>query len=252
MLKVTFVHHSCFTVETDRHILMFDYFPKEAVQKCSFTGELPAFPKDKPIFVFASHRHKDHFSYDIFRLKETYPDIHFILSGDIPLGRRELTKNGIPLDVKKEILRVTPLNHYEVEDVAIETLKSTDEGVAFLVEVDGLRLYHAGDLHWWNWGERGEIYCEAIGAAYKREIRRIGERHIDVAFVVLDPRMKEEGYALGMEYFLNHVSCDLVFPMHLWREFDWISKFKSRPQIVHFKDKIIDIDRENVIFEIDE
>ena len=31
MLRVTYVWHSCFVVELDHHILVFDYFPKEAV-----------------------------------------------------------------------------------------------------------------------------------------------------------------------------------------------------------------------------
>ena len=35
--------------------------------------------------------------------------------------------------------------------VRIRTLKSTDEGVAFLVEAEGKSIYHAGDLNWWYW-----------------------------------------------------------------------------------------------------
>lgn len=31
MLRVTYVWHSCFVVELDKSILVFDYFPKEAV-----------------------------------------------------------------------------------------------------------------------------------------------------------------------------------------------------------------------------
>ncbi len=252
MLKVTFVHHSCFVVETDHHILVFDYFPKEAVKECNFTGEMPKLPSDKPIYVFASHKHRDHFSLEVLRWAFEYENITYIFSKDIRLGRNYLLRNGLNPSIKSRIKFVTAINSYEVGDIKVETLKSTDEGVAFLVEVDGLRIYHAGDLHWWNWGERGEIYCEAIGTAYKREIRRIGERHVDLAFVVLDPRMQEDGYALGLEYFLNHVSCDLVFPMHLWQQFDLIQTFKRRPQIANFKDKIVDIDRENLIFQIEE
>ena len=252
MLKVTFVHHSCFVVETNEHVLVFDYFPKEAVLEHAFSGKMPPLPKDKQIVVLSSHRHRDHFTMEIFHWLEEYPQIIYVLSKDIRLGKREFAEAGLSPDIKKRITFVSPLNEYEVENLKIKTLRSTDEGVAFLVDVDGLCLYHAGDLHWWNWGERGEIYCEAIGSAYKREVRRIGEKHVDVAFVVLDPRMGDEGYFLGMEYFLKNVSCDLVFPMHTWRDFDLIQKFKKRPQIVHFKDKIIDIDRENLIFEIED
>ena len=34
---------------------------------------------------------------------------------------------------------------------AIASLKSTDEGVAFVVWAEGHSIYHAGDLNWWHW-----------------------------------------------------------------------------------------------------
>ncbi|MCR4674718.1 MAG: MBL fold metallo-hydrolase [Lachnospiraceae bacterium] len=252
MLKVTFVHHSCFVVELDHTVLVFDYFPGEAVEEYHFTGVMPPFPEGKKVYVFASHKHRDHFSLEVLRWVKDNPNISYIFSKDIRLGRNYLLKNGFDLDIKKKIKFVSAINEYEIDDIKVETLKSTDEGVAFVVDVEGICVYHAGDLHWWNWGQKDELYAEAYGTAYKRELRRIGEKHIDIAFVVLDPRMGEEGYALGMEHFIKNISCDLVFPMHLWQDFDLIQKFKSRPQIAHFKDKIIDIDRENLIFEIEE
>lgn len=39
MLRVTYVWHSCFVVELDHHILVFDYFPKEAVETVHFEGK---------------------------------------------------------------------------------------------------------------------------------------------------------------------------------------------------------------------
>lgn len=50
-MKVTYIHHSSFLVETDENYFLFDYFE----------GELPEFKEDKPLLVFASHRHGDHF-----------------------------------------------------------------------------------------------------------------------------------------------------------------------------------------------
>ena len=55
-MKVTYIHHSSFLVETDENYFLFDYFE----------GELPEFKEDKPLLVFASHRHGDHFSPVIF------------------------------------------------------------------------------------------------------------------------------------------------------------------------------------------
>ena len=51
-MKVTFIHHSSFLVETESRYLLFDYFQ----------GELPDMKDDKPLYILASHRHGDHFS----------------------------------------------------------------------------------------------------------------------------------------------------------------------------------------------
>lgn len=50
-MKVTYIHHSCFVVEIEDCIFVFDYYK----------GELPEFDKNKRIFFFVSHSHGDHF-----------------------------------------------------------------------------------------------------------------------------------------------------------------------------------------------
>ena len=49
-MKVTFILHSCYHVELEGCCLLFDYYE----------GEVPE--SDKPLYVFASHSHEDHFS----------------------------------------------------------------------------------------------------------------------------------------------------------------------------------------------
>ena len=56
MFKVTFLHHSCFVVELDKSVLIFDYVKKGEFSGYVFTGNLPELPEDKEIYVFASHR----------------------------------------------------------------------------------------------------------------------------------------------------------------------------------------------------
>ena len=46
-------------------------------------------------------------------------------------------------------------------------LKSTDEGVAFLVEVNGVVIYHAGDLNWWHWDEEPKSWNNDMAARFK-------------------------------------------------------------------------------------
>lgn len=47
--------------------------------------------------------------------------------------------------------------HYALPDCRITTFASTDIGVAYLLETDGLRIYHAGDLNWWHWEGEDEF-----------------------------------------------------------------------------------------------
>ena len=49
MMRVTFLGHSGFLMESESVCLLFDWSE----------GELPPLP-EKPLFVFASHRHQDH------------------------------------------------------------------------------------------------------------------------------------------------------------------------------------------------
>ena len=50
-MKITYIHHSSFLAELKGAALLFDYFE----------GSL-SLPEKKPVAVFVSHRHGDHFS----------------------------------------------------------------------------------------------------------------------------------------------------------------------------------------------
>ena len=253
MYKVYYLFHSCFLVEFEDKYLLFDYFDKSVVaDTVEYRGSLPQLDLAKRLYVFASHSHKDHYSVSILGLKDLYPNTQFILSKDIRLGANYLLRNGYSLDIKKSITFVKPDCKYTVDDVNISTLRSNDSGVAFVVECNGRRIYHAGDLNWWNVEGRGELYGEQYGREYKRALRHIENRHFDVGFVVLDPRMSEDGYFLGMDYFIKNIECDHIFPMHIWGQYQWVSRFKGRPDIANLKDRVIDIDQESMIFEIED
>lgn len=242
--------HSCFLVELDDRYLLFDYFDKTAVPEIGFDGCLPELDDKKMLYVFSSHGHKDHFSLEVLHWASHRDKIHYILSKHIRLGLNYLKRNGLDESIKSKITFVSARNEYKVDDMKITTLRSTDEGVAFLVETNGECIYHAGDLSWWGSFERGELYTEAIGRAYRGEIKQLINKHINYAFVVLDPRM-DDAYYLGLDYFVKNIDVDLIFPMHMWRNYDRIKDFKRRPDLGRLADKIVDIDRENLIFDIE-
>ncbi|MDY6243002.1 MAG: MBL fold metallo-hydrolase, partial [Lachnospiraceae bacterium] len=85
-MQVIFIHHSCFLVEVDNKVLIFDYFDRNRVNGYTFHGKIPTYEPDTPIYMFASHSHTDHFDMDILRWADQYPNIHYILSKDIRIS----------------------------------------------------------------------------------------------------------------------------------------------------------------------
>ena len=65
-------------------------------------------------------------------------------------------KHGIDPGVRKKVTFVSANNHYEVDDLKIQTLLSTDAGVAFYVNVRGVSIFHAGDFKRLEDGTCGE------------------------------------------------------------------------------------------------
>lgn len=74
-MNVTFIAHSAFLVEWDKFYTLFDY-----TYEPDYTGALPELSGDKPLLVFSSHSHEDHFDAKVFTLLEKYPGARFFVS----------------------------------------------------------------------------------------------------------------------------------------------------------------------------
>ena len=199
-MNITYIHHSCFLVETDRFYYLFDYE----------SGNLPQMNPEKPVFVLSSHSHGDHYNPEVFSLLKNagMVQVRAILSDDIVPPEHVNT------------LSVSPGKEYVLgPEQRLTTFRSTDLGVAFLIEDRGTRLYHAGDLNDWVWAEETDEYNTQMTRDYQREIRHLADtlagREMDVGFVVLDPR-QEADYARGLCFFLEHIPVKMVYPMHYW------------------------------------
>ena len=251
MMRVIFVQHSCFVVEIENKVLIFDWFDKNRIAGYEFGGVMPQFSKDKEIYLFASHKHQDHFDLQSLKWIEKYPKMHFILSKDIRLGANYLKRNEIPENIKNYITFVKPLSTYEVGDLEIRTLNSTDAGVAFLVKANGQTIYHAGDLNDWTMEGAGDIINGKMKRDYRRALKELEGVHIDVAFVVLDARIGVHQFE-GFDYFMQNVNADVIFPMHMWRDYSAIARYKAQSKNIRFIERIVDITRENEEFDIEE
>lgn len=213
-VSIDYLGHSGFFAETESVMLLFDYFKGDL----SFIGERP---EEKPLFVFSSHAHADHFDPRIFSLRDVHRRTRYILSSDI------MGDSRIP-----EGCNITYLGAGETCEIqslgTVRTLLSTDEGVAFLVTTPEATLFHAGDLHWWDWPGEDPEWLREQETVFRREIGKLEGTPIDIAFLVLDDRI-EDNYAEGMEMFVSLCRPRCALPMHFWNDRSVVSRFRELP-----------------------
>lgn len=234
-MKVTYILHSCYHVELEHTCLLFDWYE----------GDIP--PSEKPLYVFASHCHGDHFSPAVFeKTAQQGRQVRFLLSNDIWESR-------VPEALREDTLFVAPRHSYEVDGLKVGTLRSTDQGVAFLVECEDKRLYHAGDLNCWVWDGAPRLQNDQMTELYRQELTALSGIELDAAFVPLDPR-QEADFDLGMRYFFETVGPEHVkhvFPMHMWGDHSVVSLFKSDPNYKKYAPLLMDVSRPGQVFPLD-
>lgn len=222
-MKVEYIFHSGFTVETENYYLVFDYYK----------GDIDI--KNKKMIVFSTHDHADHFNPRIFNWIDKNPNITYVLSSDI----------GI--EPSSHIYSMKPYESLSLDNIDIKSYGSTDLGLSFLINLDGRSIFFSGDLNWWYWEEDSESEKLDMERAFKDEIEKLKGIQIDLAFFPVDPRL-EENYYLGGEYFINQLQPKVFFPMHFGDNYDITSKFIHK--VSTDTSKIVEISHKNEIFNI--
>lgn len=214
-LTVTYYHHSGFSVAMDDVLLVFDYW----------TGEHGELPEDKRItvdflkqfrqvYVFISHEHPDHLDPVVFTWRSEAP-VTYIVSADMPVGTRG--KRMAPGDN----LTLSP-------EVSVKAFDSTDLGVSFLVDMQGVHVFHAGDLNFWHWREESTVKeIEEADDAFRQAVEPIAREKIDLAFFPVDARQGLM-YDAGANYFIMCVKPRLLIPMHFWGRAEIAMEFARR------------------------
>ena len=234
-MKLTYIFHSGFAIETDCCMLIFDYWMDPA-------GIIPdLLSTSKPVYVFASHFHEDHFTREILAWPTNYPGttFTFILSKDI-LKRRRAGKDEATVWMAKGA-------QWTDEHLKVYATGSNDSGVSWIVEVEGKRIFHAGDLN--NWYARfltddydgSTIYSEEFGEInplqdekqYLGELKDISKIAEDFDFVMfpVDGRIGN-GYTRGARQFIDKFKVGFFIPMHFV-----MSGFRSAWRMKEFTDE---------------
>lgn len=214
-LTVTYYHHSGFSVAMEDVLLIFDYWTGEQ-------GELPQEKRITPeflrsfrqVYVFISHEHPDHMDPVVFTWRTEAP-VTYVVSADMPIGTRG--RRMAPGDT----LILSP-------QVTVKAFDSTDLGVSFLVDLCGIKVFHAGDLNFWHWREESTVKeIEEADDAFRQAVEPIAQEEIDLAFFPVDARQGLM-YDAGANYFMMCVKPRLLIPMHFWGRAEIATEFARR------------------------
>lgn len=211
-IKITYHYHSGFSVEYGKLLLVFDYWRgenNELKNRGRITEEyLNRFDE---IIVFISHEHVDHMDPVVYTWRENHK-VTYLVSWDMPIGTRGK--------------RMSPGDEFIYrEDVVIRVYDSTDLGVSYLVALNGITIFHAGDLNFWHWREESSVKeIEEAEEDFRKAVEPITKEKIDVCFFPVDPRQRTM-FEAGANYFILSVKPRLMIPMHFWNKNEVIEEF---------------------------
>ena len=235
-MRISFLGHSGFLLELPSATLLFDWSE----------GELPTLRPGRPLLVFASHHHEDHFRPAIFQLGAAA----FLLGKDVRMSARNRKHWGVSPEAAARCVTLGGGRRLEpLPGVRVETLTSTDEGVAFLVTADGQTVFHAGDLNWWHWEGEDPVWNRNMEADFRRYAEPLRGRKIDLAMLPLDPRLGEDGFR-GPRYFLELADIRRFLPMHQWGNFNFTNQFLSC--YTSFTSRTVYVNRVGQVFTFEE
>lgn len=204
MIKLTYIFHSCFMLETEQCVLIFDYWkdsPEGDVKKMlEHTG--------KRVYFMASHFHEDHFNTEIIAMNVPNGDKRIILSRDI-IRRHRAKETDADVVMRKGDV-------YNDEYIKIKAFGSTDAGVSFMLETDGKKIFHAGDLNNWHWEDESTPQeVKKMEGDFKAVLRDIKAEYptVNLAMFPVDPRLGTD-FARGARQWLQTIKTTYLAPMH--------------------------------------
>lgn len=208
-VNLYFLHHSGFMLELETMILVFDYY-LDPLKRLEDRLE----KTDKPVYFFVSHVHGDHFNRAIRKFEKRasgyflHRDCHLALADESLLHEMDVgeTVNEGPLSV--------------------HMYGSTDAGGSYMVEAEGLTIFHAGDLNWWHWAGEGDSENREARDWFFRELSCIKEKEVDIAMLPVDAR-QQAAREWGVKAYLSHFSAGLLIPMHAFGQ-RWAPSYEFR------------------------
>ncbi|MDP4269142.1 MAG: MBL fold metallo-hydrolase [Bacteroidota bacterium] len=219
-MTLTYIFHSGFAITGEGYTVIIDYFMDAPDNQNRMIVHDIFLKRPGKIYVLSTHSHHDHFNKEILKWKAIRPDIVYILSNDIL--KRLKTPKDAAIYLKK-------LETYQDETIKVQAFGSTDIGGSFLIELDGKRIFHAGDLNNWHWkDESTKEEIERAESDYFTELSLLAESvpELDLAMFPVDIRMVTD-YMLGAEQFVDRIPTKVFSPMHFGEDYASAAAFTN-------------------------
>lgn len=210
-VRIQYLAHSAFICETSRRLLVFD------------VGTVPPLPPalepdwdallagPKPIFVFSSHNHPDHYSAALQRRVDAAPGAHFV-AGDF--GRAE-----------GRTVRVNPGDDCVIDDCRIFAVAATDKGIAAFLEFPEICVYFGGDHAIWD-------DLPEFQKPYRTSMVKLAQAGFkpDLAFIPVGTSdgWQEDALLEGCRLALTKLSPHGVVPMHAYGYESFYQRFAEQ------------------------
>jgi L-ascorbate metabolism protein UlaG (beta-lactamase superfamily) len=196
---VWFLGHCAFAVRTADHLLIFDYQEKyggggdetPAATRELATGWVdPQEIKGLKVRVFVSHQHDDHLDPVIYTWARVVPDIQYYVGWEPEKGSPAHGFLGPRAELKQPDLEIATIN----------TQSPGAPEVAWLVRVDGLAIYHNGDVQL----RKPEAEHDFLKARSGR---------VSIAFLPAIVTLRGKPSPQTVDFF-TRLKVSAVFPMH--------------------------------------
>lgn len=206
-MKITYIHHSCYVAEGEKALVVFDYWEDPEGTLHEMLSRT-----DKRVYFVVSHFHEDHYNAAILDWQLHHEPARIIISYDTKKRRRV------------EAERCAAVMHfgdvYEDDGLRLTALRSTDVGVSYMLEMEGEKAFHAGDLNNWYF-EGGEehlkVSAREMEGLYLSIVKEVAERFVEVDHLMfpIDPRLKQHTLR-GVAQWLRRIPTRALYPMHTW------------------------------------
>ena len=155
-----YLGHCGWAIRTEEHFLIFDYWGGDGAapdNPCLSNGRIaPDELAGENVYVFVTHEHRDHYDPVIDGWSSVLGNVTYVYG-----FRPELTPEYRDAGYEgPDYEYIGPRDYRELDGIGIRTIEANDGGVGFMIDVDGVSFYHAGDHAGWADGERDGFFAE--------------------------------------------------------------------------------------------